>query len=45
MNLLNIKCFQDLIVRNSNGGAQPNISETDIMRIKIPLPHPKNKPK
>jgi restriction endonuclease S subunit len=38
MNLLNLKCFQNLIVRNSNGGAQPNISETDIMKIKIPLP-------
>ncbi|MDP3007611.1 MAG: restriction endonuclease subunit S [Methylococcales bacterium] len=38
MNVLNIKWFQDLIIRNSNGGAQPNISETDIMRIKIPLP-------
>ena len=27
-----------MILRNSNGGAQPNISETDIMRISIPVP-------
>ena len=38
MNLLNLKVFQKLILRNSNGGAQPNISETDIMRIEIPFP-------
>ena len=38
MNLLNLSIFQTLILRNSNGGAQPNISETDIMRISIPVP-------
>jgi restriction endonuclease S subunit len=38
MNLLNLKVFQSIILRNSNGGAQPNISETDIMKIKIPVP-------
>lgn len=38
MSLLNLSIFQKLILRNSNGGAQPNISETDIMRISIPIP-------
>ncbi|MCC6683620.1 MAG: restriction endonuclease subunit S, partial [Bacteroidia bacterium] len=38
MSLLNLTIFQKLILRNSNGGAQPNISETDIMRISIPVP-------
>ncbi len=38
MSLLNLSVFQDIILRNSNGGAQPNISETDIMRISIPVP-------
>jgi len=38
MSLLNLSIFQILILRNSNGGAQPNISETDIMRISIPIP-------
>jgi restriction endonuclease S subunit len=38
MSLLNLSILQKLILRNSNGGAQPNISETDIMRISIPVP-------
>ena len=38
MSLLNLNVFQSIILRNSNGGAQPNISETDIMKIKIPIP-------
>lgn len=38
MSLLNLNIFQSIILRNSNGGAQPNISETDIMKIKIPVP-------
>lgn len=38
MSLLNLSIFQKIILRNSNGGAQPNISETDIMRISIPVP-------
>ena len=38
LSLLNLSIFQKLILRNSNGGAQPNISETDIMRISIPVP-------
>jgi len=37
MSLLNVSIFQKLILRNSNGGAQPNIGETDILRISIPL--------
>jgi len=40
MEVLNLAIFQSLILRNSNGGAQPNISETDIMSIRIPLPLP-----
>lgn len=42
MNLLNTEIYQSLILKNSVGGAQPNISETDITRIDIPLP-PKEK--
>jgi type I restriction enzyme, S subunit len=38
MSLLNLNVFQNIILRNSNGGAQPNISEKDIMKIKIPVP-------
>lgn len=38
MSLLNMAIYQNFIIRNSNGGAQPNISETDILRIFIPLP-------
>ena len=38
MNLLNTDIFQSVILRNSVGGAQPNISETYIMKTKIPLP-------
>jgi len=38
MSLLNLNIFQQVILRNSNGGAQPNISETDIMRISVPVP-------
>lgn len=38
MNLLNTNIYQKIIIRNSVGGAQPNISETDIMQIRIPLP-------
>ena len=38
MSLLNLDLFQSLILRNSNGGTQPNISETDIMKIRIPFP-------
>lgn len=32
MSLLNLSIFQSIILRNSNGGAQPNISKTDIMK-------------
>lgn len=38
MNLLNTEIFQNIILRNSVGGAQPNISESDITKIKIPVP-------
>lgn len=38
MNLLNTNLYQTLILRNAVGGAQPNISETDIMKLQIPLP-------
>jgi len=38
LNLLNLTIYQEIILRNSNGGAQPNISETDIMKIFIPIP-------
>ena len=38
MNLLNTKLYQELILRNSVGGAQPNISEKDIMKLLIPIP-------
>jgi type I restriction enzyme S subunit len=42
MNLLNTEIYQSQILKNSVGGAQPNISETDITRIGIPIP-PKEK--
>jgi restriction endonuclease S subunit len=42
LSLLNTSLYQELILKNSVGGAQPNISETDIAKIKIPLP-PKEK--
>lgn len=38
MNLLNTELFQSIILKNSVGGAQPNISESDITKIKIPFP-------
>jgi restriction endonuclease S subunit len=38
MNLLNTELYQSLILRNSVGGAQPNISETNILKLPIPLP-------
>jgi type I restriction enzyme S subunit len=38
MNLLNTELYQSLIIRNSVGGAQPNISETNITKLHIPLP-------
>lgn len=38
MNLLNTEIYQSLILRNSVGGAQPNISETAITKLNIPLP-------
>lgn len=38
MNLLNTNLYQKLILRNAVGGAQPNISETDIMKVQIPIP-------
>ncbi|MFK5958961.1 MAG: restriction endonuclease subunit S [Lutibacter sp.] len=38
LSILNLKIYQEIILRNSNGGAQPNISETDIMKISIPVP-------
>jgi type I restriction enzyme S subunit len=38
MNLLNTELYQSLILRNSVGGAQPNISETNITKLDIPLP-------
>jgi restriction endonuclease S subunit len=38
LSLLNLKIYQEIILRSSNGGAQPNISETDIMKISIPIP-------
>ena len=40
MNLLNTSIYQSLILRNSVGGAQPNISESAIMDIRIPIPPP-----
>jgi restriction endonuclease S subunit len=39
MNLLNLECFQKMILRYSVGGAQPNISESAIMNLQIPLPN------
>jgi restriction endonuclease S subunit len=38
MNLLNTSIYQKLILKNSVGGAQPNISETAITNLKVPLP-------
>lgn len=38
MSILNLNIYQKIIIKNSNGGAQPNISETDIMKIFIPVP-------
>lgn len=38
MNLLNTEIYQNIILRNSVGGAQPNISENAIAKIKIPIP-------
>lgn len=38
LSLLNTSLYQELILKNSVGGAQPNISETDITKIKIPIP-------
>ena len=38
MNLLNTSIYQKLILKNSVGGAQPNISETAITNLPIPLP-------
>lgn len=36
--LLNLNVFKSLILRNSVGGAQPNISETNITSMKLPIP-------
>ena len=38
MNLLNLDIYQKLILRNSVGGAQPNISGKEILKINIPIP-------
>ena len=38
MNLLNTALYQNIILKNSVGGAQPNISETAILNLLIPLP-------
>ena len=38
MNLLNTSVYQSLILKNAVGGAQPNISETAITNLLIPLP-------
>lgn len=38
MNLLNTEIYQSIILKNSVGGAQPNISEKYITRIEIPIP-------
>ena len=38
MNLLNTELYQSLIIRNAVGGAQPNISETNITKLYIPFP-------
>ena len=38
MSLLNVSIFQKLILRNSNGGAQPNLSKELIENIKILKP-------
>ena len=36
--MLNTALYQNLILKNSVGGAQPNISETAIINLHIPLP-------
>ena len=38
MNLLNLDIYQKLILRSSVGGAQPNISGKEILKINIPIP-------
>ena len=38
MNLLNLAIYQKLILRSSVGGAQPNISGKEILKINIPIP-------
>ena len=38
MNLLNLDIYQKLILRNSVGGAQSNISSKEILKINIPIP-------
>ena len=38
MNLLNLDIYQKLILRNSVGGAQSNISGKEILKINIPIP-------
>ena len=38
MNLLNLDIYQKLILRNSVGGAQSNISGKEILKISIPIP-------
>lgn len=36
---MNTIIFKNKIIRQSCGGAQPNISESAITSMKIPLPH------
>ena len=36
--LLNSKIYKNFILRESSGGAQPNISHNEILNLKIPLP-------
>jgi restriction endonuclease S subunit len=38
MSLLNTEIYQSIILRNSVGGAQPNISEKNITKIEVPIP-------
>lgn len=38
MNILNTEIYQIIISNKAGGGAQPNISESEIMSIEIPLP-------
>lgn len=38
MNILNTDIYQKIIANIAGGGAQPNISESQIMNIEIPLP-------